>query len=406
MAYPYEIDTTLNNVGSYNGAARLGPFLYGTARYVVLPLRGTGAANDDLRCYKSTDLGLTWAVQDTAAAPTRDASGSNRNNCFTTQVGSILYVSFIQRVSTVSSVAIARFDCATDTWLSTLTGGPTITAEFGANSAGVNATAIVARSNGDLVVAYVTQESSNGAVKAVVYSGGSFGAPIALFTAAATIDYGLDGMVLLPNNDVWCFGTSANPSTSPQTMSIVLKVLDASNGVSPGIGNYPVTSNIGQGISGYGYSWISTPIVFGSEVIVPFHRYDSGNSIPYVLRCPTSNPASWTEQQIASGSTYYLPSSNSSGWVYIGIVAQTASSIVAAWWDSASRKLYRSTYSGASWGTPELLWDDPGLNGWGVSILLLGSDRYGIVTGAHGFDGAWYLEYDSVGEIKTRAYIS
>ncbi len=105
--------------------------VYGGNWYKILqslPQPSSGSAGQNFaRAWKSTDLGLTWAVADlTNSAKLNPFQGEQNFSVVT--VGSLLYVLFQYGVSGGSvadyQLRIAVFDMATETWGSTITGGP------------------------------------------------------------------------------------------------------------------------------------------------------------------------------------------------------------------------------------------------------------------------------------------
>jgi hypothetical protein len=96
---------------------------------MVLQAHPAGTADDKIRVYKSTDLGVTWVEKDSANAPQFYQSNTsspidtfyNSANC-----GSRLRITYVPQGGSpgATAIAIIEFDMSTDTWGAPLTGGP------------------------------------------------------------------------------------------------------------------------------------------------------------------------------------------------------------------------------------------------------------------------------------------
>ena len=152
------------------------PHAYGSALYCRL-MRSyyyNTADNGKFSVWKSIDNGVTWAMQ--------GAEKGGEDNRFAIPgkgvvVGSVLYIAFythiIPHVTGAPYIGIARFDMATDSWLSDWTPGPSITDFCHVIDVGFGA-------DGNGVVVYSDWKSSTNTRQlryVSISSGGTWGSP-------------------------------------------------------------------------------------------------------------------------------------------------------------------------------------------------------------------------------------
>lgn len=210
MAYPYQIAGAGFALLYPHGAK---PILRGSALYQVVTDTGSP---DKIHVSKSTDAGLTWALQDSANAPDILAQSNYHHSIY--DDGTRIWGAFRPSATTPPTESYLRaFNTSTDLWESAITGGPpglrNTTAPVGANISNDGKLCLVVRSTGDKVLIYTDPVNVGGtnyqSLKFKVYSGGSWGSAVALAlpgtSETATFSYCLMGAVLGASDRIHVF---------------------------------------------------------------------------------------------------------------------------------------------------------------------------------------------------------
>ncbi len=172
MPTPYLIESTTTNLGQPLANFQ-GPFKRGANWYVAIDdFTIAPFGTKQVGVAKSTDDGVTWAIQDQANEQIYGGS------CSTADGGSLL--SFAFNHFTPTEIRLQLFNTATDTWGSVVTGGPTDPI-FGSGTGQHLLHAIL--SNGDRVVCWETGiGGGNDRLKVALYNG-AWQAPITIQTS-------------------------------------------------------------------------------------------------------------------------------------------------------------------------------------------------------------------------------
>ena len=182
MATAYQIESSFQWV-LYRGI----PHIYGGAIYIRLYQWGSSSAR--IRMYKSTDNGQTWAMAGGSGILTE--GGPNMQPGCGTVRGSIIYVSYWD--SPTGQMSVARFDMATDSWLTTWGGGPSVAFSYHSQ--------VGVKSDGSLVVVYDKLNSgSYEYYHTTVSSAGAWGGS-GSFLGSNTSGFRYDGPVLIDSTD-------------------------------------------------------------------------------------------------------------------------------------------------------------------------------------------------------------
>lgn len=388
MAYPYPIDPSFGDTYVQHNPAQIGPFVNGSARYIVL----CRYSYQQLRVVKSTDLGATWVTQDAADGPTCE-TGPTCASSATFHAG-VIYITYPATAG--GELGIARFDCATDQWIAPWTGGPICLGAPEANGGGQTQASIARRSDGSFVVLYDNEQPAahdESVLAVTVSAAGVWGTPVVLFQGAAgagaatRLRYGPEGLVIRANDDAWCFATEVNGLS---TSKMVLRVLEAAGTVDPPASFYTVFSyptfflNVGRN---------GAPFISDTDICIPIEQITGGAQMPYMARAAAADPSTWAVEAIAPNNTYQFPSND------VGQIAAFAvdDKIVAVWWSGSYDKLYKNIYDGSTWGVPTLLLTDPNALAWCLSIgYIEAEDRYGVAFGFLRFGNpGYYVEDDA-----------
>lgn len=186
MPAPYYVNNlTVIGPGSRPaGKPRNGPYLYGNDLYVFF-VHHEGAypwdINNYIECWKSADQGATWAAMDNA---NRKEAAYGWFNCW--PVGSSIYVAY---GDPGGALAVVAFNCSTDTWGTSDTGGPNWTDPLA--SLGVS---LCRRPTGAFLLVYGALSGvPQIEVRAVTWEPGGWGASFAVMTddGAPAYDYRL-----------------------------------------------------------------------------------------------------------------------------------------------------------------------------------------------------------------------
>lgn len=175
-----------------------GPFASGGSKYVVsIALGGTMAVDK-----RASDL--QWSRMDTANEPALDGSGGKKV-FFAVQNGSVLQ---IVHTNAPSELCITEFDMATDTWGSTVAGGPSI-------ATGSYLRIWAERLSTGAIKVYYSLTSGTGAVYRAIFSSGTWGSPVTL-TSAHSVR--LESTVIDATDRVHVFYSSLYDGVTPKTL--------------------------------------------------------------------------------------------------------------------------------------------------------------------------------------------
>lgn len=391
MAYPYPIDATADLHVGGSGNCALGPYLNGTNRYVLM----IDDSAQNIRVYKSTDLGVTWARQDAGASePVIQAPGSNYQNLGSVQVGTVIYISFYDQASgTPRTMAVARFDMSTDEWLSKwvwvgVGDGPVARTSASLNGAGRAYSAIFYRPDNTFLVVYQggDRSGSGSVVSDAIFafeitSGGDFGVHFDVqigengsSTSTTRVDFDLESAVMLSSGVVVVImqrGVYNFPSATVHTLRVVAINLDKST--TPASANYLITTDMSQSQN---VGRVGQARIMGTEVWVPFVRLAPGAFRLWVAKASTSNLNSWSFDQVSTTSAMY------SWFIQSGQVEPLSATVAVAMWWATDEKIYRAVYSGGAWGASELVYDSTGaaFEIWGMALVALTATRYAAIT--------------------------
>jgi hypothetical protein len=212
MPYPYVITTAANMQGS--------PwishvwFRSGAIYYVL-----DDVANDHIEVWKSGDAGVTWAEQDSANHKQYGVIGFQ-----VFRSGDVLHMTYVPFGGT--TISVAPFNLATDTWGTVITGGPTPeiqTGVFQPYSTAKRFASVVLSDGTTIVSAYSKKKNIGGTdyteVRMSKYTG-SWGSDQTVFDPAADViemSYALQGMGLGATDRVHFVGCTLNWGTVHRT---------------------------------------------------------------------------------------------------------------------------------------------------------------------------------------------
>jgi len=176
MATPYLIESTTTNIGQPLSQFQ-GPFKRGSNWYAAInDFTISPFGQSFIGVSKSTDNGVTWAMQD---ASNESRFGSNCDAREDNAHGTLL--SFVFNNISPSELRLQTFDTSTDTWGAPVTGGPSGSI-FGIGVEHPLQHALLL--NGNRVVAWeVPTGGGNNALKVVLYNG-AWQAPITIQTSS------------------------------------------------------------------------------------------------------------------------------------------------------------------------------------------------------------------------------
>ncbi len=333
MATPYLIESTTTNIGQpltpYQGPFKRGANWYAAINDFTIAPFGTNL----IGVSKSTDDGVTWAMQDQANEPTFGG------NCSIADGGTRISSAFNHFGPT--EIRLALFDTGTDTWGSVVTGGPTDPI-FGSGAGQHLLHAIL--SNGDRVVCWETGiGGGNNRIKVALYNGAwqtpiiiqssTGGNPVELFSLLVDSS---DRVHILRNN------TGTNQLIYCQFVAGALG------------GDTIIAGTWASIVSSYGLYLTSS-----DEIIFPMRGTFSGSFVNILRGSPAAAP-SFTVESVAAD-----PLSETCRIVRIAVRPDESVLYTVVYlvdpvpFDHATILWYSQTQPSGSWDTvPTLFWDE------------------------------------------------